>query len=124
MAEEEKDYAGMKQEDHESLIIGLKEKARYIEIHKRNEFEKELLQLAQDSTNYTKRNYIYEVLVSLQAIWNKNQPEKKLQEKFLTAFQKGNYKEAEEYYKKLAIQGLDYIETSQTSAGRLSTFPK
>ncbi|HLP48343.1 MAG TPA: hypothetical protein VK469_20550, partial [Candidatus Kapabacteria bacterium] len=122
MAEEEKKDVEIKpmiEEDHESLLIELKERARYIEIHKRKKFENQLLQLAKTSTNYSKRNYIYEVLVSLQAIWNQNQPVKELQKKFEAAFQEGNHKEAEEYYKKLVKQGLDYIRTFQTGAGEI-----
>ncbi|MCI0470782.1 MAG: ATP-binding protein, partial [Candidatus Aminicenantes bacterium] len=48
-----------------------------------------------------------------------NRPEKGLQAKFRSAFDAGNDKEAEEIYKRLARQGLDYIDTFQPGEGRL-----
>jgi len=122
MTEEEKTYVEMTQfleKDPESLLIELKEKARYIEISNRKKFEIQLLQLAQETADYNKRNSIYEVLVSLQTIWNQNLPVKGLQEKFRAAFQEGNCKEAAVCYKKLVRQGLDYVGTFQTNAGEI-----
>jgi AAA+ ATPase superfamily predicted ATPase len=105
--------------DHESLLHELKEIARNIEITKRKEFENRLLKLAQELTDDDRRSAVYEVLVSLKATWNQHQPEKGLQEKFRAAFKKGDYKEAEENYKKLARQGLDYLGTFQIGEGRI-----
>jgi AAA+ ATPase superfamily predicted ATPase len=105
--------------DHESLLHELKDKTRNIEIEKRKEFENRLLKLAQEITDDDRRSAVYEVLVSLKAIWNQYQPEKGLQEKFRAAFKKGDYKEAEENYKKLARQGLDYLGTFQIGEGRI-----
>ncbi|MCU0285235.1 MAG: ATP-binding protein, partial [Acidobacteria bacterium] len=122
MAEEEKDYAALKQlleKEQEALLSALKEKARYIEIENRKKFETQLLQLAQEIVDYNKRNSIYETLVSLQTIWNQNLPTKGLQEKFKAAFDEGNYKEAEVCYKRLAKQGIDYIGTFQTGTGEI-----
>lgn len=124
MYTEEKTYLDMKQlteKDHESLLSELKEKACSVGITKRKEFEKNLLKLAQEITDESKRNAVYEVLVSLQSIWNKDQPEKGLQEKFRAAFsgEGENYKEAEDYYKKLARQGLDHIETFTKGEGEI-----
>ena len=120
MDTEEKTYLELEQifeQDHEVLLTDLKEKAWYVEISKRKEFEHHLLRLAQEINDYEKRNALYEVLVSLQSIWNKYQPEKGLGEKFRAAFDGGNYNEAEENYKKLSKQGLDYIGTFQAGEG-------
>jgi AAA+ ATPase superfamily predicted ATPase len=113
------DMGQMIKKDHESLLLELKEWAGNIEIDKRKEFEKELLRLAQEITDDRKRNAVYEVLVSLQTIWNRYQPEKGLQKKFRDAFNLGNDKEAEDNYKKLAKQGLDYIGTFDTREGAI-----
>jgi Ni2+-binding GTPase involved in maturation of urease and hydrogenase len=122
MDTEEKTYFELKQlfeKNHESLLKELREFACNTEISKRKEFENNLLRLAQEITDVNMRNAVYEVLVSLQSIWNKYQPAQKLQEKFRAAFKGGNYKEAQEYYKKLAKQGLDYIGTFQKGEGEI-----
>jgi len=122
MDEDEKTYLEMKQlieSDHESLLSELKEKACNVEINKRKKFENDLLRLAQEITDVDKRNNVYEVLVSLQSIWNQYQPEKRLQGKFRAAFRDGNYKVAEEIYKKLMKQGLDYLGTFKKGKGEI-----
>jgi GTPase SAR1 family protein len=107
----------MIEKDHDSLLAELKERAIYTAIDKRIEFENYLLKLVQEMKDYEKRNAVYEVLVALKSIWNQYQPEKGLREKFQAAFKSGNLKEAEENYKKLARQGLDYIGTYETGEG-------
>lgn len=122
MYTEEKTYLDMKQlieMDHESLLNELKDRACNVEITKRKEFENALLKLAGETTDDNKRNAVYEVLVSLKSIWEQYQPEKGLQEKFRTAFIGENYNEAEEYYKRLARQGLDHIETFNKREGEI-----
>ena len=122
MYTEEQTYLNMKQlleRDHESLLSELKDKACSVDITKRKEFENTLLKLAQETTDDNKRNAVYEVLVSLKSIWEQYQPEKGLQEKFRTTFTGENYKEAEEYYKKLVRQGLDHIGTFNKGEGEI-----
>lgn len=122
MSTTDKAYTEMKQlleKDHESLLSELKDLACNCEITKRKDFENNLLRLAQEIADAKVRNAVYEVLVSLQAIWNQYHPEQKLQEKFQGAFSEGYYKEAEEYYKKLAKQGLDYIGTFEIGEGEI-----
>ncbi|MCK4761358.1 MAG: ATP-binding protein [Candidatus Aminicenantes bacterium] len=114
------DMEKMIKNDPGTLLSELKEKAQNVEINKRKDFENNLLRLAQETTEVEKRSAVYEVLVSLQSIWNQYKPEKGLQEKFHAAFDVKNYKEAEEIYKRLANQGLDYIGTFQTGEGRFT----
>ncbi|MCI0470055.1 MAG: hypothetical protein L0Y73_00180, partial [Candidatus Aminicenantes bacterium] len=107
------------EKDQAALLIDLKQRAIDVEIDKRKEFENSLLRLARGIADADKRNAVYEVLVSLQSTWTQYRPEKRLQAKFRAAFDAGNYREAEEVYKRLARQGLDYIDTFQAGAGRL-----
>ncbi|MCI0471709.1 MAG: ATP-binding protein [Candidatus Aminicenantes bacterium] len=107
------------EKDQAALLVDLKQRAIDVEIDKRKEFENSLLRLARDIADADKRNAVYEVLVSLQSTWTRNRPEKGLQARFRTAFDTGNYREAEEIYKRLAKQGLDYIDTFQAGAGNL-----
>ncbi len=103
----------------EALLVELQEKARNVEVNKRKEFENDLLKLAQEKTDANMRNAVYEVLVSLQSIWNQFLPEESLQQKFRDAFDAGNYLDAEGYYVKLTKQGLDYIGKFQKGEGRI-----
>ena len=93
--------------------------ARYIEIDKRTEFENHLLKFAQEIPDTTKRNILYEALVSLKTIWEQYRPEENLQEKFANAFKAEAYNEAAEFYKTLLKQGLDYLGKFKTGEGKI-----
>jgi Cdc6-like AAA superfamily ATPase len=104
---------------NKTLLSELKEKARYIEIDKRTEFENHLLKFAQEIPDTTKRNILYEALVSLKTIWEQYRPEENLQEKFANAFKAEAYNEAAEFYKTLLKQGLDYLGKFKTGEGKI-----
>ncbi len=105
--------------DHEAFLNELKEEARHVDFDDRQTFEIGLLKKAQTITDITERNAVYEVLVSLQSIWEEHRPQKNLREKFREAFEKKQFKEAETHFKTLAKQGLDHSGNFQTGGGEL-----
>ena len=106
-------------EKHENLLEVLKEKACNAEINKRDQFENALLSLAQNIERTGIRPVLYETLVSLQAIWNKDQPKIDLQDKFREAIGGEDYENAFLMYKELTKQGLDYIGSVQIGEGQI-----
>ncbi|MFC2146383.1 AAA family ATPase [Acidobacteriota bacterium] len=106
-------------EKHKNLLEALKEKACNAEINKRDQFENALLSLAQKISHTEIRPVLYEILVALQAIWNKDQPKIGLQDKFWEAIRREDYENALLIYKALTKQGLDYIGSFQKEEGEL-----
>lgn len=107
------------EESCENLLQALKAEASNVEIYKRDDFEKALLKLAQETVTIEKRTVLYEAMVSLQTIWNQFQPKQNFQEKFNTAFELGNHEEAVQCYKDLVKQGIDYTGTGQKEEGKI-----
>lgn len=109
-------------EDGNKLLTSLREQALMTDFQAHDEFENALLELALDTTSRSIRNVLYEILVSLNAVWSEHIPQKKLTDKFWKAYNNKEDDEASRLYSQLTEQGLDYIDTFELGEGKFLPF--
>ncbi len=91
----------------EKIVSSLLAFAKNIDIVQRAQFEKILLKLAQQEESQEKKQFIYEVLVSLQATFKKKPLKKELIKTFWNYFDEGKYQQAHLVLEELEQQTLD-----------------
>lgn len=103
----------------DQLLETLKLEALNIELNERDRFENALLAMAQKESNKGIRPVLYEIMVSLESIWTKNQPKMNLQNKFWDAVKEDSEENIVATYNEIARQGLDYLGEVNIGAGTL-----
>jgi Cdc6-like AAA superfamily ATPase len=99
----------------EEIVSSLLTLAKQIDIAERALFEQILLKLAQQKDFQEKRQYIYEVLVSLQTTFKKNPLKCELSKTFWDCFREKNYEQAAMVLEALERQFIDINLKKDTS---------
>jgi Cdc6-like AAA superfamily ATPase len=105
--------------DRRHLLKELKETAINIDLDKREQFEIALIEQAKEIDNFELRKIIYEVMASLNSIWESNRPKQGLIKTFWNLYDNEKYNKARQVCSELIQQGLDYIYTFELRAGKL-----
>jgi Cdc6-like AAA superfamily ATPase len=105
--------------DRRYLLEELKELAINLDLDKREQFEYALLEQAKGIDNFELRQIIYEIMASLNSIWESNRPRQGLIASFWNLYNNGKYDEARQVCSDLIQQGLDYTGTFELQAGKL-----